>query len=68
MPRYTVTQNYSAERAAASVTQFGPWAAGDEIELDAPDAEWVNTDSAGTLEPAKPAKAPAKKAAPAKDD
>lgn len=68
MPRYTVTQNYSAERAAASVTQFGPWTAGDEVELDEPDAEWVNVDSAGTLTPAKPAKAAVKKSAASKDD
>lgn len=68
MPRYTVTQNYSAERAAAAVTQFGPWSAGEEVELDEPDAEWVNADSAGTLVPAKPAKAPAKKSAAVKDD
>lgn len=68
MPRFTVTQNYSAERAAASVTQFGPWNAGETVELDEPDAAWVNADSPGTLEAAKPAKAAAKKSAPAKDD
>lgn len=65
MPRYTVTQSYSAERSDASVTPFGPWSPGDEVELDEPDADWVNTDSAGTLVPAKGKadKAPAKKAA-----
>lgn len=68
MPRYTVTQNYSAERAAASVTQFGPWAEGDEVELDEPDAEWVNTDSVGTLTPAPAKKAAAKRPAKAEDD
>lgn len=53
MPRYTVTQDYSAERAAGDVTLFGPWSAGDEVEIDASDAEWVNADSSGTLVPAK---------------
>jgi len=53
VPRFTVTQNYSAERAAGDLTPFGPWQAGDEIELDQADADWVNADSDGTLVPAK---------------
>ena len=53
MPRFTVTQNYSAERAAGDLTRFGPWQAGDEVEVDQADADWVNADSDGTLVPAK---------------
>lgn len=53
MPRFTVTQNYSAERAAGDLTRFGPWQAGDEVEVDQADADWVNSDSDGTLVPAK---------------
>ena len=65
MPRYTVNQNYRAERSDATLTVFGPWAAGDVVEVDEADAEWVNADSAGTLSPA-PAKAkPAAKKAKA---
>lgn len=53
MPRYTVNQNYRAERSDATLTVFGPWAAGDVVEVDEADAEWVNADSDGTLVPAK---------------
>lgn len=66
MPRYTVNQNYCAERSDSSLTVFGPWAAGDVVEVDEVDAEWVNADSAGTLSPAvSKAKATAKRSDPA---
>ena len=66
MPRYTVKHNYAAERAGASLDQFGPWVKGDEVEVDEADAEWVNADSAGTLVPvtAKSSKPAAKKSDP----
>ncbi len=65
MPRFTVTQNYSAERAAGDLTVFGPWQAGDEVEVDQVDADWINADSDGTLVPAKAAtKATTKKSTP----
>lgn len=67
MPRYAVTQNYSAERVGHDLVRFGPWAAGDEVEVDEADAEWINADSAGTLKPvSKASKATAPKSAPAK--
>ena len=54
--RYTVKHNYKSYRDGQ---QFGPWEAGTEVELDEPDAEWVERDSPGALEPvkAKPAAA-----------
>lgn len=67
MPRYAVTQNYSAERVGHDLVQFGPWSKGDEVEVDEADAEWINADSAGTLKPAaKSSKAAAPKSSPAK--
>lgn len=62
MPRYTVNHRYSSNHNGR---QFGPWEPGIEIELDEPDAEWVNRDSPGTVELVRPkqAKAPAGKAA-----
>lgn len=45
--RYTVMQSYRAERDG---DVFGPWEAGQEIELEPVDAEWVNRDAPGTLE------------------
>lgn len=43
---------------------FGPWVEGDEAELSAEVAEWVNRDSPGTLVPVveKPAPKPAEAA------
>lgn len=58
MPRFTVNHPYRAERVDANLVQFGPWAKGDEVEVDEPDAVWVNADSPGTLT-AAPAKKPA---------
>jgi hypothetical protein len=51
MPRFTVKQRYTAYRDGK---QFGPWEPDSEIELDAPDAEWVERDSPGTLAEIKP--------------
>lgn len=48
MPRYTVQHRYAASRDGQT---FGPWEPDTEVDLDEPDAEWVNRDSAGTLEP-----------------
>lgn len=68
MPRYAVTQNYSAERVGHDLVRFGPWAKGDEVEVDEADAEWINADSPGTLKaaPAKSSKAAAPKSSPPK--
>jgi hypothetical protein len=38
-----------AYRSTRDGQQFGPWAAGDRIELAEADAEWVNRDSPGCL-------------------
>jgi hypothetical protein len=59
MAIYQVVHRYTARRDGET---FGPWEAGDAIDLADADAEWVNRDSPGALEPVKP-KAPV----PAKD-
>lgn len=46
MTRYVVQQSYRAERDGDLV---GPWAKGDEIDLDDDVAAFVNVDSPGTL-------------------
>jgi len=46
MPRYEVRHAYQASRDGR---QFGPWVAGDTVELEAADAEWVDRDSPGCL-------------------
>lgn len=46
--RYTVQHRYTASRDGQT---FGPWDPGTEVELDEPDADWVNRDSEGTLKP-----------------
>jgi len=46
MARHQVTQRYESWRDG---TRFGPWRAGDEVELADPDAEWVDRDTPGTL-------------------
>ena len=46
MGKYTIAHNYSARTDGR---QFGPWLAGDEVEIDDADAEWVRNDSPGVL-------------------
>ena len=46
MPRFTVKHAYSAFRDGARV---GPWAAGEEVDVDPELAEWVERDSPGAL-------------------
>lgn len=46
MARYTVGHGYTASRDGK---QLGPWAAGDEVELDDAEAAWVERDSPGAL-------------------
>lgn len=55
--RYTVNHAYSARRDGKV---FGPWVAGDIIEIDQADGEWVNRDSAGTLTESPRPKVPAR--------
>lgn len=50
MARFTVQHKYASSHNGR---QFGPWVKGEEIDLDAPDAEWVERDSPGALEPAE---------------
>lgn len=52
---YTVGHSYTARRDGHT---FGPWAEGDQVDLTAEDAEWVNRDSPGTLTAAKREQAP----------
>lgn len=70
MPRYTVQRRYQSSRDGA---QWGPWAAGQPIDLREDDAAWCNTDSPGLLveyvEPApEPAPEPEPEPEPAEDD
>lgn len=57
MARYKLGHPYSSFTGGR---QFGPWAKGDEVELDDADAKWIERDSPGALAPVR--KAAAKKA------
>lgn len=50
MAAYRIGHSYCASRDGR---QFGPWSAGDVVELDPADAEWVGRDSPGVLTEAK---------------
>lgn len=52
MPQYNVQHRYRSYRDGQ---QFGPWQAGETVELDVADAEWVNRDSEGCLAPVEAA-------------
>lgn len=49
MAQYQLTRSYSSRRDGRT---FGPWAAGDVVDLDQADAEWIGRDSPGALTPA----------------
>jgi hypothetical protein len=61
MARYTIGHAYRSSRDGVA---FGPWEAGEKVELDAADAEWLERDSPGVLvaEPEAPARQAAAKA------
>lgn len=46
MIRYTLAHGYTAIRDGR---RLGPWAAGEVVELDPADAEWIERDSPGAL-------------------
>lgn len=46
MARYTTNHAYKSHRDGQ---QFGPWAAGETVDLDPDDAAWVDRDSPGCL-------------------
>lgn len=48
MPRYNVNHGY---RSYSDGRQFGPFVAGETVELDEREAEWVERDSPGCLTP-----------------
>lgn len=48
MVSYTVARRYTARRDGQT---FGPWEPGDQVDLEPDDADWVNRDSPGALEP-----------------
>lgn len=48
MPRYLVNHNY---RSFSDGRAYGPFEAGQTVELVETDAEWVNRDSPGCLSP-----------------
>lgn len=65
MGDYTVQHNYRSTRDGQ---EYGPWVAGDVVQLDRADADWVNRDSPGCLAEPEPEPKPAKRqAAPAAD-
>jgi hypothetical protein len=57
MADFTVAHAYAARRDGR---QLGPWQAGDVVDLEGDDADWVNRDSPGCLTPvdAAPAEQP----------
>jgi hypothetical protein len=57
MPRYRVNHRYSSYRDGR---RFGPWEAGETVELEEADAAWVNRDSGGCLEADQPKPEPAR--------
>lgn len=61
MPEYLVQHAYRSARDGA---EFGPWKAGEIVELTDADAEWLNRDSPGVVAVPKPA-APAVELEPA---
>lgn len=62
MARYTIAHPYRSSRDGVA---FGPWEAGETVELDTTDAEWLERDSPGVL--VAESEAPARQA-PAKAD
>lgn len=46
MARYKLNHSYRSFRDGV---QYGPWTAGDEVELTDADAEWLERDSPGVL-------------------
>lgn len=64
MSAYTLNHAYSASRDGR---QFGPWEAGETVELEPVDAEWIERDSPGALSEAKAAKGGERQKPPAAD-
>ncbi len=60
MPFYEVKHRYGSFRDGQ---RFGPWEGGETVDLEEADAEWVNRDSEGCLELAKPKAKPEPKPA-----
>lgn len=46
MSAYTLNHAYGASRDGR---RFGPWEAGETVELEPADAEWIERDSPGAL-------------------
>jgi hypothetical protein len=46
MPRLTVQHSYASSRDGR---KFGPWAAGETVDLDPDDVAWVERDSPGVF-------------------
>lgn len=55
--QYTVKHSYASNRDGK---RFGPWVAGDTVDLDPRDGEWILRDSPGALEETSPPKVPAR--------
>ena len=48
MARYTIAHAYRSSRDGVA---FGPWEAGETVDLEDADAEWLERDSPGVLVP-----------------
>lgn len=60
MPLYVVQHRYSSYRDGQ---RFGPWEAGEKVDLRDEDAAWINRDSEGCVAPHKPEPEPEPKTA-----
>lgn len=63
MSRYELNHAYGSARDGL---RFGPWQAGEVVDLDPADAEWIERDSPGALTEVK-AKAKEREQPPAAD-
>jgi hypothetical protein len=61
---FTAQRSYSSRRDGR---QFGPWAAGETVDLDPEDAAWVERDSPGCLRAVPPAAAETRQKPPLPD-
>lgn len=53
MSTYKLNHGYSAARDGQ---RFGPWQAGEQVDLDPADAEWIERDSPGAITEVKASK------------
>lgn len=62
---YSVQHDYESWDAG---TRYGPWMAGDQVEVTEEQAAWLNRTSPGVLKPTKPPRAPRRRRAAGSTD